>query len=89
MCCQSLLATAIPECTPKGEDLGWCAGGRSQVTLAGHCDYVLSLALAVGAPVLASSGLRGQICLWDLHACAQTGQQVCILPRYKYNTSGC
>ena len=47
------------------------------MTLAGHCDYVLSLALAAGAPILASAGLRGQICLWDLHACAQTGAQVC------------
>ena len=59
------------------------------MTLAGHCDYVLSLALAAGAPVLASSGLRGQICLWDLHACAQAGTQVCILRPQKSNTSGC
>ncbi len=51
-------------------------GGRSQATLAGHSDYVLSLALAAGAPVLASAGLRGQICLWDLQAAAQAVSQV-------------
>ena len=85
MCWQSLLVIA----NPSDEVLGWPAGGGSQVTLAGHCDYVLSLALAAGAPVLASSGLRGQICLWDLHACAQTGTQVRVLDWQRYKMSAC
>jgi hypothetical protein len=52
------------------------SGGRCQATLAGHSDYVLALALAQGAPLLASAGLRGQVCLWDLHAAAQAAGQV-------------